>query len=217
MSTNLFFIKLSSKISLEHVNEIEEKLKKLNEPCIYICNHQSSLDMMGMMEMWPDRCVPMMKQELKYAGLLGVAGIMTGSVFIDRSHKDKAIETCNKSLEYMKRENVKLWVFPEGTRGREEEMLPFKKGAFHLAVQGQIPIVPVVFSKYSFFYNKHEKKFRSGGYVIMEVLDPIQTKGKTSNDVAELAEKSRAVMMKVYEKTSIEAHEKFESEKLLKS
>src|SRR5690348_16224384 len=44
-------------------------------------------------------------------------------------------------------------------------MLPFKKGAFHLAVQGQLPIVPVVFSKYSFFYNKYERKFKSGKQV----------------------------------------------------
>jgi len=193
----------------------EEKLKKIKEPCIFVCNHQSSLDMVGMMEMWPDRCVPMMKKELKYAGPFGIAGILTGSIFIDRFSKEKAIETCNKALEYMKENNVKMWVFPEGTRGREDTMLPFKKGAFHLAVQGQIPIVPVVFSKYSYFYNKHERKFRGGGYVIMEVLDPIPTKGLTGDNVNELVEKARTAMMKVYEKISVEAAEKFESEKLL--
>lgn len=106
----------------------KEKLEQQKDSCIFICNHQSSLDtigkpidslppflfyihFLGMMKMWPDRCVPMMKKELKYAGPFGLAGILTGSVFIDRFSKEKAIETCNETLQYMKEKNVSLSFF----------------------------------------------------------------------------------------------------------
>ncbi|GCB83188.1 hypothetical protein scyTo_0023912, partial [Scyliorhinus torazame] len=60
---------------------------------------------------------------------------------------------------------IRLWVFPEGTRNHDGNMLPFKRGAFHLAVQAQVPIIPVVFSSYNDFYNRAEKRFTSGMYL----------------------------------------------------
>ena len=57
---------------------------------------------------------------------------------------------------------VKLWVFPEGTRSMGDEMLPFKKGAFHLAVEGQLPILPIVYSSYRGFLNHPCKIFNPG-------------------------------------------------------
>lgn len=56
---------------------------------------------------------------------------------------------------------IKLWIFPEGTRNNAGSMLPFKKGAFHVAVSGQIPILPVVFSSYYFLDHK-KKTFDEG-------------------------------------------------------
>jgi lysophosphatidate acyltransferase len=55
-----------------------------------------------------------------------------------------------------------IWIFPEGTRNATNKLLPFKKGAFHLAIQAQIPIVPLVVSSYNSFYNKKNKLFTSG-------------------------------------------------------
>lgn len=72
---------------------------------------------------------------------------------------------------------LKLWIFPEGTRYREEGLLPFKKGAFNIAVNGQIPIVPVVFSNYDPFYSHKKRYFRTPGYVIAQVMKPILTTG----------------------------------------
>ena len=56
---------------------------------------------------------------------------------------------------------IKLWIFPEGTRNNAGAMLPFKKGAFHVAVSGQIPILPIVFSSYHFLDHK-KKTFDEG-------------------------------------------------------
>ena len=56
-----------------------------------------------------------------------------------------------------------MWVFPEGTRNNTGDILPFKKGAFHVAIAAQIPVLPVIFSSYYFLDNKN-KEFESGLY-----------------------------------------------------
>jgi 1-acyl-sn-glycerol-3-phosphate acyltransferase len=56
-----------------------------------------------------------------------------------------------------------MWVFPEGTRNNTGDILPFKKGAFHVAIAAQIPVLPVIFSSYYFLDNK-KKEFESGVY-----------------------------------------------------
>lgn len=58
---------------------------------------------------------------------------------------------------------VKLWIFPEGTRNTTDEMLPFKKGAFHLALAGHLPILPVVYSSYRGFLSHKAGVFNPGG------------------------------------------------------
>lgn len=97
---------------------------------------------------------------------------------------------------------MKLWIFPEGTRSSGEEMLPFKKGAFHLAITSQLPITPIVYSRYYFLEHK-EERFDSGE-VIMTVLPPISTVGMTLEQLPELMEKVRNQMMEVYRNTSAE-------------
>jgi 1-acyl-sn-glycerol-3-phosphate acyltransferase len=56
-----------------------------------------------------------------------------------------------------------MWVFPEGTRNNTGDILPFKKGAFHVAIAAQVPVLPVIFSSYYFLDNKN-KEFESGLY-----------------------------------------------------
>jgi len=177
---------------------------------VVICNHQSSLDLIGMMQMWPERCVPMIKGELKYAGLFGLCGYLSGSVFIDRYDRHSAREAMAKSVDFIKKKNAKIWMFPEGTRNRDGTMLPFKKGAFHLAVQAGIPIVPVVFSNYAPFYSKKQKKFLPEGFVIAEALPPVSVEGKTADDVNEIADTIREDMMAVFDRISAEAIDRYE-------
>jgi len=184
---------------------------KSDKPFVVVCNHQSSLDFIGMMEFWPDRCTCMAKNSLKYLGAISVVASACGTVFIERFNKEKAMETMGNVHDRIEREQMKIWIYPEGTRHHEVGMLPFKKGAFHLAVQSQIPIVPIVFSAYSFFYNKPEKKFLSKGFVLAEALKPIPTEGLTSDDVTDLSIKTREKMLKVYEKISVEAAQRYET------
>ncbi|KAF8923964.1 1-acylglycerol-3-phosphate O-acyltransferase [Dissophora ornata] len=97
----------------------------------------------------------------------------------------------------MAKHNSGIWIFPEGTRSRLEtaDLLPFKKGAFHLAIQSQHPILPIVAEGYSHIYDSTKRSF-PGGELEIRVLEPIPTTGLTADDVNELMEKTRNVMLK---------------------
>uniref|UniRef100_A0A8U8BDF0 1-acylglycerol-3-phosphate O-acyltransferase n=1 Tax=Geospiza parvula TaxID=87175 RepID=A0A8U8BDF0_GEOPR len=98
---------------------------------------------------------------------------------------------------------VRVWVFPEGTRNHSGSMLPFKRGAFHLAVQAQVPVVPIVISSYQHFYSKRERRFTAGECVI-QVLPPLPTRGLGPADVPALTERVRAAMLDAFEALSAE-------------
>lgn len=187
--------------------EMEVRGKKnldiIDGPYIITCNHQSSLDFMGMMEIWPDRCTSLAKKELRYAGVFGVAAWLCGTIFIDRLNHEKALKTMVDTANTIKERNIRLYTFPEGTRNRDGHMLPFKKGVFHLAVQSQVPIIPVIFSSFQQFYNKNDKRLETGK-VIISILPPIYTENLKATDVTDLCNKVRNQMEEVYYKTSLE-------------
>lgn len=76
---------------------------------------------------------------------------LSGAVFINRKNRKDAVAAMQQVGVDMKKKGVSLWIFPEGTRYSHEEptLLPFKKGAFHLAIQAQAPIVLVVCENYN--------------------------------------------------------------------
>ncbi|NXU40461.1 PLCA acyltransferase, partial [Drymodes brunneopygia] len=75
-------------------------------PFVIVCNHQASLDLLGMVEVIPERCVPIAKQELLYLGTVGWACWLSGIIFIDRLRRDTAIEVISRTASTMQRENV---------------------------------------------------------------------------------------------------------------
>ncbi|XP_050161975.1 LOW QUALITY PROTEIN: 1-acyl-sn-glycerol-3-phosphate acyltransferase alpha [Myiozetetes cayanensis] len=173
------------------------------QPYVVVSNHQSSLDLLGMMEVLPDRCVPIAKRELLYMGAVGVACWLGGIIFIDRKRTHDAISVMAEAAHTMLSQDVRVWVFPEGTRNHSGSMLPFKRGAFHLAVQAQVPVVPIVISSYQHFYSKRERRFTAGRCVI-EVLPPLPTQGLGAADVPALTERVRAAMLRAFDALSAE-------------
>ncbi|KAL5012725.1 hypothetical protein ScPMuIL_011276 [Solemya velum] len=199
-----FFVKQIRKLFGITVELRGSENLKSDDPYILVCNHQSSLDFFGMMEVWPERCTSLAKKELLYAGPFGPAAWLCGTIFIDRLNKDSAITTISRTVEIIKSKNVKVFVFPEGTRNHGGSMLPFKKGAFYLAVEAQVPIVPVVFSSLSDFYSKREKKFTTGKF-IATCLPKISTEGLGKDDVENLTDRVRNSMLDMFNQTSLEA------------
>ncbi|KAJ0012952.1 hypothetical protein NQD34_017286 [Periophthalmus magnuspinnatus] len=180
-------------------------------PYVIISNHQSSLDVLGLMEILPDRCTMIAKKELIYAGTVGLICWLGGIVFINRKKTSDAKSVMSDAAKTMLEDQIRLWVFPEGTRNQNGDLLLFKKGAFHLAVQAQatcftffsvfivlqVPLIPVVFSSYRNFYLRKEKQFKSGT-IRLKILPKIETKGLTSDDVSDLCDKSFNVMRSAF-------------------
>uniref|UniRef100_A0A5S6QY22 1-acyl-sn-glycerol-3-phosphate acyltransferase n=1 Tax=Trichuris muris TaxID=70415 RepID=A0A5S6QY22_TRIMR len=180
-----------------------------SDPLVVVCNHQSSLDIVPMMEVWPERCAPLAKKEIRYLGWFGIAAWLCGCIFIDRFNKTSSRAVLARTIDHVRRNKLKVWVFPEGTRNHELGLLPFKKGAFHIAIEAQIPIVPVVFSSYQSFYSKKEQRFDYGGVVVVEVLPPVETKGLKHEDVPDLADAVRERMLDVLKRVTVEAEQIF--------
>jgi len=175
-----------------------EHLPKKGEVAVMIGNHQSMIDILYLGAFLPKRCSIMAKKSLLYTPILGQFMWLSNAVFVDRANRKSALEQFRKVGEIMKRKAVSLFIFAEGTRSAtvQPTLLPFKKGAFHLAVEGQIPIVPVVCENYSNIYNARARRF-AAGEMIIRVLPPISTKGLTSasEDIAKLSDSARDAML----------------------
>lgn len=140
----------------------------------------------------------------------GITALLCGTVFIDRTKTEEATNKINSVASTLVPENVKLWVFPEGTRNSDKNvsLLPFKKGAFHVAQSCGLPILPIgkckhmlililtqlfivaVISKHRFL--EESTNIFEVGEGIMTVLPMIEPDGKT---VVQLLEETRNVMM----------------------
>ncbi|KAG0677933.1 1-acylglycerol-3-phosphate O-acyltransferase [Kluyveromyces marxianus] len=165
--------------------------ERLNDlPAIFISNHQSEMDILMLGRTFPPGCTVTAKKQLKWVPFLGWFMSLSGTLFLDRSNREKAIKVLNDSLATLKKEKRATWIFPEGTRSYSTklEMKDFKKGAFHLAQQGKIQIVPVVVSNTSSIYHPRSRVFNRGT-ITVKVLEPINTDNLKKEDVPELCEK----------------------------
>lgn len=139
---------------------------------------------------FPPYCSVTAKSSLKYVPILGQFMALSKTVFINRTSRSAALAAFANAAETMHSEQQSVFIFPEGTRSyaNTPTLLPFKKGAFHLAVQAQVPIVPVVVANYSNILDVGRKIFNSGSIPI-SVLKPVETKGLTKEDVDGLVER----------------------------
>jgi lysophosphatidate acyltransferase len=133
-------------------------------PAVFIGNHQTELDVLMLGCIFPKYCSVTAKKSLKSVPFLGWFMSLSGSVFIDRGNSKDARAAMAGAADEITREKQSVYMFPEGTRSYSKEpmLLPFKKGAFHLAVQAGVPIVPVVVANYSEVLYVKGWRFRSG-------------------------------------------------------
>jgi lysophosphatidate acyltransferase len=146
--------------------EIDDPHDCLNStrPAVFIGNHQTELDVLMLGCIFPKYCSVTAKSSLRRTPFLGWFMALSGTVFIDRQNSNSAREAMNSAAEEIRRERQSVYMFPEGTRSyyKEPDLLPFKKGAFHLAVHAKVPIVPVVVANYADILNVRSFTFKSG-------------------------------------------------------
>ncbi len=115
-------------------------------PYIYVANHHCNYDVLIVAQALNPGTVIVGKQSLKWLPLVGQLYWLTGSLFIDRNSPRASIGSLRKIAKRVVAENTSLWIFPEGTRNHGGEMQPFKSGAFRIAKDIGVGIIPVTIS-----------------------------------------------------------------------
>jgi 1-acyl-sn-glycerol-3-phosphate acyltransferase len=162
------------------------------EAGVFCANHESNVDPPVLFEALHPRLHILYKAELHRFPIMGTVFDVGGFVPVDRSDREKAKESLSRGAASIRAGNSFL-IFPEGTRSRTGELLPFKKGGFIMAIEAQAPIIPVA-------VQGGRTAMRKGSAVVRPVKvsvrigKPIPTAGLTIDDRDALIDRVRAAI-----------------------
>jgi 1-acyl-sn-glycerol-3-phosphate acyltransferase len=158
---------------------------KPEQTYVFISNHRSYLDTATLFVYTGRRLGLLAKKELLNVPILGVGMGFVNVMAIDRSNRERARVTVEAATNRI-RKGISFGVFAEGTRAKPGEFLPFKMGAFYMAAQAGVPIVPVAIKNTDYLMGKGTGEAR-GGTIEMVMLPPVSTVGhSTDEDVKRL-------------------------------
>lgn len=158
------------------------------ESYIITPNHQSFADIVSLFVNLPTPFRWVIKKEILKIPLFGRAMKATGAICLDRSDRERSVKSLQEGTDKLGG-GWSVLIYPEGTRTPDGLLHAFKKGAFMMAVQTGIPILPVTCNGAFKIMPKNSLLFRPG-HVTLSIGDPILTKGLTENSVAELMERT---------------------------
>lgn len=153
---------------------------------VFCSNHESNVDPPVLFQALHRRLHVLFKAELKKLPILGKVMLAGGFVPVERDRREASMASIEAAAASIRQGNSFL-IFPEGTRSRTAELLPFKKGGFIMAIKAQAPIVPVAVSG-------GRSAMRKGSWFVRPVMvkvqigDPVATTGFTLDDRDELIE-----------------------------
>jgi 1-acyl-sn-glycerol-3-phosphate acyltransferase len=157
---------------------------------VFCSNHESNVDPPVLFQSLHKRLHILFKAELKKLPILGIVMQAGGFVPVERDRREASMASIEVAAESIRQGNSFL-IFPEGTRSRTEELLPFKKGGFIMAIKAQAPIVPVAVSG-------GREAMRKGSWIVRPVMvdvrigEPVETAGLSLDDRDELIRTVRA-------------------------
>ena len=163
-------------------------------PGLFVSNHSSTLDMWVGMWVCPMGGCGLAKKEIRYVPGVGQLYLLSGHPMIDRSNRERAIATMNGVAEFINRNKLSLWIWPEGTRSKDGKLQSFKKGFAHAAIATRLPIVPIVVHNAAKIFPRGKLKFNPGPLDI-EVLDSISTQDWTTETIDEHVDAVRQVFV----------------------
>lgn len=193
-SIGLFAETASALINLDLRVNGEENLWK-QRPAVFIFNHQSKADVVIGAKLLRRDMAGVGKQEIKKLPVIGKVMEMGGVVMIDRKNAKSAIEAMQPLVDAMRNDGKSVALAPEGTRTVSPNLGPFKKGAFHLAIQAGVPIVPVVIRNAGDVAPKGDFVFRPAT-VEVDVLPPVDTSSWTTATIDEHVRDVRNMFLK---------------------
>ncbi len=148
---------------------------------IVASNHLSTFDIPLLLWVLPIEGRFLTKQELFKIPLVGVAMSRVGMIKINREAGRSSRSAIKEGVQLAAERGYSLIVFPEGTRGNDGELLPFKKGAFRIAIDTQLPVLPVIIEGTDHISRPGSKIFHPGGAKV-RILAPVPTEGLTNKD-----------------------------------
>jgi len=196
----MIFAKLSKIVGLNVIYRVPAAAKNYGA-VIYLANHQNNVDMLTTTGAVQPGSVTIGKKNLVWIPFFGIIYYLTGNILIDRGNKNKSRGTIDQVVEQIKDKKLGVWVFPEGTRSNGRGLLPFKMGAFHMALQAKVNIVPTVIS------NTH-KQIRlnrwNNGDVIVEMMTPIDVSKYKKNEIRKLMSDCHELMINKFDQLNKE-------------
>jgi 1-acyl-sn-glycerol-3-phosphate acyltransferase len=157
---------------------------------VFCSNHESNVDPPVLFQALHKRLHILFKAELTKLPVLGIVMQAGGFVPVERDRREASMASIEVAAQSIRQGNSFL-IFPEGTRSRTRELLPFKKGGFIMAIKAQAPIVPVAVSG-------GREAMRKGSWIVRPVMvdvrigEPVETAGLTLDDRDALIDTVRA-------------------------
>jgi 1-acyl-sn-glycerol-3-phosphate acyltransferase len=171
------------------------------KPYVVVSNHESFADILLISHL-PWEMKWLSKAELFRYPVMGWLMHLAGDVPVKRGFGPSAVEAMAKCREILARK-VSVMIFPEGTRSPTRDLLPFKDGAFRLAVDAGVPILPLALRGTATALGKHDWRIGRSTAVV-EVLAPVETSGLTAVDVPALKERVRGMIVEARDRLAQE-------------
>ncbi len=153
-----------------------------HRPAVFVFNHQSNVDLVIIARLLRRDITGVGKREIRDMPIIGRIMEGAGVVLIDRKNTTSAIDAMKPLVDAMRVEGKSVCLSPEGTRTIGPKLSEFKKGAFHLAMQAGVPMIPIVIHNSGDVQPKGDFLYHPGT-VEVEVLPPIDTSGWTARTV----------------------------------
>ena len=168
---------------------------KQNQAYVITANHSSLFDIFVMYGWLGIPFKWVMKEELRKTPVIGKFCEAAGHIFIDRSNSEEAIKRINESRDFLVKTNTSILFFPEGTRSDDGKMLNFKKGAFVMAQEMGLPILPITIKgTHSILPAKKIRLFPGKAEIIIH--KPLSTKEFNKNNLDLLISKTKNIIEK---------------------
>jgi 1-acyl-sn-glycerol-3-phosphate acyltransferase len=168
-----------------------------NQAVVFCSNHESNVDPPVLFQALHRQLHVLFKAELTKLPVLGAVMVAGGFVPVERDRREASMASIERAAQSIRDGNSFL-IFPEGTRSRTAELLPFKKGGFIMAIKAQAPIVPVA-------VHGGRSSMQKGSWFVRPVMvdvrigEPVETKGMSLDERDDLIEIVRARIEKLRE------------------
>lgn len=164
-----------------------------NAPYVFMSNHASHVDSLALAVSIPHPLHWVFKKELSKIPIFGWVLLSLGQIMVDRRNAAQSRTALLNAASALTGNNSVL-IYAEGTRSKDGKLQPLKKGGFHIALQSGLPIVPVRVSGSHDIVPPGSLQVRPGR-VVVELFEPIPTKGMTDADVPELMARVRDALL----------------------